>query len=365
VLLIGIGTGVKMDVAHQIEGLGVNTVIIIPGKFDKGGNPNMMSTLGISTLSDADCAAVSRIPGVTLAVPVMFVFGSLERGGRSFGAFVIAAPSGIHSVWPTPIEEGRFYSAGEEDQRFVVLAHDPKEEIFGSKPAVGQKVAIRGVEFEVVGVCKKEEDSLFSMQSFGNMVYIPVAAARKAFKAGQVNRIFAVIDYKVDPAPVKERIKQAILANHGGREDFGVVTQPQLMQAIFKVFNIVQALLVGISAISLIVAGIGIMNIMLVTVTERTREIGIRKTVGARRVDIFQQFLTEAVALSFVGGLIGTGVAATICYFVAIYSPLKPVITPTAILLAFSVCFGVGIVFGVAPAMRAARQDPIDALRWE
>ena len=365
VLLVGIGTGVKVDVARQIEGLGVNTVIIIPGKFDRGGNPNMMSTLGISTLSEADCRAVARVPGVTLAVPVMFVFGSLERNNQSFGAFVIAAPAGIHSVWPTPISEGRFYTAAEEDKRVAVLAHDPKMDVFGDKPAVGKKVTIRGVEFEVVGVCREEEDSLFSMQSFGNMVYIPVVAAQKAFKAGQVNRIFAVIDYKVDPGPVKERIKQAILANHAGREDFGVVTQPQLMQAIFKVFNIVQALLVGISAISLIVAGIGIMNIMLVTVTERTREIGIRKTVGARRADIFQQFLTEAVTLSFVGGVIGTAVAAIICRFVAIYSPLKPVITPAAIALAFGVCFAVGILFGVAPAMRAARQDPIDALRWE
>jgi putative ABC transport system permease protein len=221
------------------------------------------------------------------------------------------------------------------------------------------------VDYRVIGVFRKEEESLFSTQSFGNIVYVPLKAARKAYKAGQINRIVAVIDYKVDPIPVRDAIKRTLLANHKGREDFGVVTQPQLMKAIFRVFNIVQALLVGISAISLIVAGIGIMNIMLVTVTERTREIGVRKTVGARRVDIFQQFLTEAVMLSFVGGLVGTLIATVICHFVAVYSPLKPVITAGAVLLAFGVCFAVGIVFGVAPAMRAARQDPIQALRWE
>jgi putative ABC transport system permease protein len=133
----------------------------------------------------------------------------------------------------------------------------------------------------------------------------------------------------------------------------------------YKIMNMLTSLLVGISAISLIVGGIGIMNIMLVSVTERTREIGIRKTVGARRADIFVQFLTEAVTLSVVGGLVGLILSAIASVVVAEYTPLRPLITPKAISLAMSVCIGVGILFGVAPAVKAARQSPIDAIRYE
>ena len=133
----------------------------------------------------------------------------------------------------------------------------------------------------------------------------------------------------------------------------------------YKIMNLLTSLLVGISAISLIVGGIGIMNIKLVSVTERTREIGIRKTVGARRADVFLQFLTEAVTLSMVGGLIGVGLAAVASVGVSHYTPLRPMITPKAVTLALSVCIGVGVVFGVAPAVKASRKDPIEAIRYE
>jgi putative ABC transport system permease protein len=365
VLLVGIGLGVRQDITKQIESLGSNLVFIVPGKLDRSGQPNPMSTLGLSPLTLRDLHDVATLPGVKLSLPIMFVFGSVEYGNQSFSAIVLASTTDFARIRNRPMAEGRFFRHDEEEKRVCVLAHGPKQEIFGDRQAVGQKISVRGVEFEVIGVQAPEEGSLFGPGGFSNVVYLPFAATRKALHGGQINRILVVTDYQLPPEPILGAIQKKLLANHGGKEDFALLTQKQLLSVIFKVFNIVTALLAGISAISLIVAGIGIMNIMLVTVTERTREIGIRKAVGARKKDIFMQFLTEAVVLSFLGGCVGTLVAALICSLVGAYTPLKPLITLGTVLLAFGVCFLVGIVFGVTPAMRAACQDPVEALRWE
>jgi putative ABC transport system permease protein len=365
VLLIAIGQGVKRDVTEQIDSLGTNVVIILPGKFDRQGNPNMMATLGISTLTEKDVSDLKQIPGIALTVPLMFISGSLELGNRSASGFVIAATSEMERVRPTVMEEGRFFQKEDENRRVAVLAMDPKREMFGDAPALGRKVMIRGVEFEVIGVQKKEEDSLFGFGSFSSFVYIPYHAAKEAFKGGQINRIVLKTDYRIPPKQLLDQISATIRSNHNGREDFGLFTSEKMLQSIFRVFNLLTVLLSSIAAISLVVAGIGVMNIMLVTVTERTREIGIRKTVGARQKDIFTQFITEAVTLCVTGGIIGTLLAYVICLIVGVLTPLQPIIPLWAIGLAFGVCFLVGVLFGVAPAMRAARQDPIQALRWE
>jgi putative ABC transport system permease protein len=340
-------------------------VIVLPGKFDRQGNPNMMATLGISTLTEKDVSDLRRIPGIALTVPLMFISGSLELGDKSASGFVIAATTEMENVRPTLMEEGRFFQKEDEERRVAVLAMDPKKEMFGEAPAVGRKVMIRGIEFEVIGVQKKEEDSLFGFGSFASFVYIPYKAAKTAFKGGQINRIVLKTDYRIPPKQLLDQITSTIKTNHRGREDFGLFTSEKMLQAIFRVFNLLTVLLSSIGAISLVVAGIGVMNIMLVTVTERTREIGIRKTVGARQKDIFTQFITEAVSLCVIGGIIGTLLAYIICLIVGFFTPLQPSIPIWAIGLAFGVCFLVGVLFGVAPAMRAARQDPIQALRWE
>jgi putative ABC transport system permease protein len=366
VLLLAIGIGVKQDVTRQVDSLGANVMFVVPGKLDKSGQPNPMSTLGISTLTESDVAALGRVPGITLSLPVSFVFGTVDRGKTSTSALVFGAPPAISQWRPTPMLEGRFFTEAERAARLCVLSYDQKEELFGSGPAVGQTVTVRDVPFKVIGVTRKEEDSLFGQFSFANIAYVPYQAVREAYPGGgQINRIFLKIDYRSRPAALKEAVERTLRTSHGGKEDFGVLTPLQLQSAVNKLFNIVSSLVIGIGAVSLVVAGIGIMNIMLVTVTERTREIGVRKTVGARRADIFAQFLVEAVLMCLLGGVAGTALAWAICIAVARYTPLKATVTPGVVALAFGVCLLVGLVFGVAPAMRAARQDPIQALRWE
>ncbi len=365
VLLVSIGRGVEEDIGRQIETLGVNTVIVVPGKLDRSGQPNPMSMIGISSLTWKDVRDLSNLPGVDQCVPLMFVYGAVERNGHSYSGFVVGCTPGIAAIRPRPFAEGRFFTDRELHARVCVLSSDPKDEIFGRDAAVGKEIAVQGVPFRVVGVLAPEESSLFAMFSFANLIYIPIEAAREAFHAGQVNRILVKSDYRVPPEVVLNRIRTVLFRNHHQREDFGILTQAVLLRAVYRVFNIVTWMLAAISAVSLLVAGVGIMNIMLVTVTERTREIGVRKTVGARRLDIFLQFLWEAILLSVTGGTIGVLGAALVCALVSRHTPLRPIVTAQAVAMAFGVCFAVGIVFGVAPAVRAARMNPVDALRWE
>lgn len=367
VLLIALGEGVQQDVGRELDRIGTNLVVVLPGKLEANQTPNLMSLIALTTLTERDARDLSRLPGIAECMPLMILAGSVERGGRSYPIPVVACTSTAPALRPIKVVEGRFFRPDEGNQRVCVLAHEPRRQVFGSEPALGRTLSVRGVSYRVIGVLGPDPPSLISAGSFSffSVIYTPMEAARAAFGDIQVNRIFIKTDPRADPEPVLASLRRTLLRNHEGREDFGVLTQEQLLGAVFRVSAIVTALLAGISAISLAVAGLGVMNIMLVVVTERTREIGIRKTVGARWRDVFLQFLTEAVVLCLVGGVVGVGLAAALCAVVAARTPLQPVITGTAIAMAFGVCLVVGVLFGVAPALRAARQSPIEALRWE
>src|SRR5262249_18973031 len=158
-----------------------NVIIIVPGKLDRTGQPNPMSTLGISPLTEQDLADLRRINGVKSAVPVMFVFGSIERNKQSSSAIVLGSTPQIFDVRPYPFEEGRFFGPSEAKKRVCVLAHDPKEEAFGTEKAIGKTIRVRGVDFEVVGVLAPEKESIFGAAMFSNSVYVPMEAAREAY----------------------------------------------------------------------------------------------------------------------------------------------------------------------------------------
>jgi putative ABC transport system permease protein len=369
ILLMAISEGAQREVKAQIDTLAANLIIVVPGKIK--GQPGLvgpMSSVGVSTLAEADLAAVARARGVQAVVPLTFLAGGVRRGERWAQLSVpLATTPAYMGLRRLQFSEGRFFSEQEDDESVCVLGSTLKEDLFPHQRAVGQSIAVNQNRYRVIGVAKSRalSSSIFGGGDLDAIAYLPLRAVMRQTRSREIHRIMARVDPSLSPQFLTAQINRAMKRSHAGVEDFTVLTPEDLLGMFFKIMNLLTSLLVGISAISLIVGGIGIMNIMLVSVTERTREIGIRKTVGARRTDIFLQFLTEAVALSVLGGLLGLGLAAGAAVVVPHYTPLRPLISPKSVWLAMSVCVGVGVIFGVAPAMKAARKDPIEAIRYE
>ena len=370
VTIVAVLQGVKAELGKQVQGLGANLVLIVPSKLDENGQPNPAAIIGISSLTEDDVQKLARVPGVEKISPVAIVAGEVDYtisgANKVTYPFVVGTNKAGVVMNPTPMAEGRYF---EDNERYVcILASKPRKELFGDGPAVGKMVTIQGHSWKVVGVLSKPngDGSLgATMLGLNTLVYLPISTARAEIPGCQVNRIALQTDYKHPAENMIATMNSTLLAQHQGKEDFGVITQKRGLALVIRILALAQQLLVLLAAISLFVAGIGIMNIMLVTVTERTREIGIRKTVGARRSDIFVQFLVESVTVSLLGGGVGLLVSSGICALIARFSLLTPLLTPALVGMALGVCTLVGMVFGITPAVRAARLSPIDALRHE
>jgi len=368
ITLVALASGAQREVTSQIDGLGANVAIIVPGKMPGEPNYNPVAGGAVSTLTEDDARQLQSLDGVLGVAPLIFVLGAIQHGGKAPPiSLPIATTASYLVVRHLKVETGRFFTDSEQDSPVCAIGVAIRDALFPGENPVGQTLTVGGQEYRVVGVVSQRSvsSSILGGKELDAIVYLPLRFARREKASTIVHRIFVEVDSRRPVAPMLERLKSTLIANHGGQDDFSVLTSKELLGMFHKMFRIFAALLIGITSISLIVGGIGIMNIMLVSVTERTREIGIRKTVGARRRDIFVQFLTEAVTLSVLGGLIGVVVAGLACWLTGLYSPLRPEITPLAILEGVGVCVAVGIIFGVLPASQAARKTPVDAMRYE
>ena len=369
VLLTSIGTGLQAYVTDQFASLGTNILYVVPGNpfGENGGFANETSMIE-STRPVLKRRLYNQVlrnhrdlikDGVVTAVNV----AEAKYKQTSKKATLYGVTSAYGSVYNTKATAGRWFSETEEEKsvRQILLGPKIAEELFGQVDPLNKNVLLNGQAYKVIGVLE-EKGGGFGGPSFDNYIYIPLETLFKYFDT-------ELIDSFIFEVREKEQIKEATLAIEKtiGKEldedEFTVFDQSQLLKTINSILGVLTVGLGGIAAISLVVGGIGIMNIMLVSVTERTREIGLRKALGATPNFILAQFLTEAAMLSVIGGLIGLIIAYLGSLALQAYFPAK--ITLEAVLLAFGVSTVVGLIFGVAPARRAAKLSPIEALRYE
>jgi len=365
VLLVSIALGVRADITTQVKDLGVNTLVVLPARVEGiNFNPNLG---GQSFLLESDATDLRAIPGVIRTAPLTFAGGGVRAGKKEAFPIVIAATADWFLIQPNQLREGEFFRDPQTRERVAVLGSLAADALFGNGQAArGRTVTINQHPYRVIGVTQdqKSESSLFSMGGFQNVVYIPYHAARADNPTQQTDRIMVQSSPDAEPKSLVKAL-DARLGQRLDRQQYSVLTQEDLLGLVYKLMSILTWLLTGLTSIALFVGGVGILTVMLMSVNERAREIGIRKTVGARRRDIFQQFLVESATLAMVGGTLGFAFSYAVCVALYRFTPVKPMVTVGVAALCFGVCLGVGTVFGVWPALRAARQDPIVALRHE
>jgi putative ABC transport system permease protein len=386
IALLALGEGAQAAITEEIQGIGSNLIFITPGSEEGHGPGAMRSVADTLTLADAESIAApgdpstgsgQRVPGVLAVAPEFNNSADVVYGSESVNATIIGTTPDYPLVRNSSPEMGGFFTEQHNTTkaRVAVLGHQAAEDLFGGSDPLGRTIKINRVHFRVIGVMEEKGGGMGG--SVDNAVFIPISTAqRKLFggratsgtgwKVSSINVALVSEDY-MDPATdeITLLLRQQHKIQPGGDDDFSVMSQKDILSMAEQVTGILTIFLGAIAAISLLVGGIGIMNIMLVSVTERTREIGIRKAVGAKRRDILMQFLVEAVVLSMIGGLLGILLGAGIAILVEQSGLMTTVISAEAMLLATAFSVAVGLFFGIYPSMRAARLHPIEALRYE
>jgi putative ABC transport system permease protein len=368
IAMIGIGQGAQRLASEQFESLGPNVLFVTPGA---PGARQRTTFLPRNLVWDDAKAIAAEVPSVAGVAPQRQSQLSVTYGGKNRTTLIMGTTPEYLTVRDFDVAKGRFINNVdlERNTRVAILGAEVADQFFQGKDPIGSNIRIRNISFEVVGVLQAKGSFLGSNQD--DAVYIPLTTSATSLTGrtspfGLDLTFISISALNEASIPAAEfQITNLIRRRHKiiNEDDFTVQTQKDILRIVGTITGGLTALLAAIAAVSLLVGGIGIMNIMLVSVSERTQEIGLRKAIGASEQDILMQFMIEAVMLSAAGGIVGTGVGIGGILLVAAFSPLQAVVSPVAITLAVTVSGTIGLVFGVFPARQAARLDPIVALR--
>jgi putative ABC transport system permease protein len=375
IAMLSIGRGAQASITNQINSIGTNLLFIRPGNTQQGG---VRQNESAATLTRGDADALTAVENVVAVAPTVDGFGQLAyMGNNAVGRITGVTPEYVDTM-NANVASGEFVSAANVIARsaVVVLGAQIATTLFDTADPVGASIRINGQTFRVIGVMEAKGGTGFN--NVDTQIYVPLTTAGSRLIGGNRYRggdVVADINVKITDIKYQDAVVQDISdvlrERHHVKfqDDFTIQSQQDILNTANQVTGTLTIFLGGIAAISLIVGGIGIMNIMLVSVTERTREIGIRKAVGARKRDILTQFITEAMVLSLSGGVIGILLGALIAHFISGIrlgtSAMNAVVDPDSVILAIVFSLGIGLFFGSYPASRAAGLHPIDALRYE
>ena len=376
IAMVAVGTGAQERVAEQIRSLGSNQLVVVASTTNLGGVRGGAGSR--IALSDDDAFAMQReLPAVQAAAPTLSRTLQVVRGNLNWGSLI----SGVTTEWfvvkDWRVLEGRpitledYHAAA----KVAVIGQTAAYHLFGDEDPIGQTIRIQRVPFVIVGVLDRKGQNTWG-QDQDDVVMVPLSTARERLfgriRAGRPHSVWAITvkvweteDFGVAASQIRDLLRQRHRLQPYDDDDFTIRDPLETVQAQQETERVMAYLLAGLAAVSLLVGGIGIMNVMLVSVTERTREIGLRMAIGARRRDILIQFLVEALALALIGGAIGVGVGLGSSTAISYFADWRTLIALDAVALAFGFAAAVGIVFGFYPARKAARLDPIEALRYE
>lgn len=375
IVMLAIGQGAQGSIESSIQSLGSNLIMVTPGA-QRGVGMQVSGGRGTAkTLTQEDSEAIAKeiLDAEAISPEVSGRYQVIYKGANTNTSIV-----GTNSYYPivrnADIDLGYFISDQNVKSlsKVAVIGSTVKTDLFGedalSEDAVGQTIKIKGIEFKIIGTMKTKGGTGFGSQD--DMIFIPISVAQK-YLAG--DSYVSTINIKASDSSlmtsIQEQVKDLLLIRHNitdsNKADFSVINQADIVASASSITGTVTMLLAAVAGISLVVGGIGIMNMMLTTVTERTREIGLRKAIGAKRKDIVKQFLIEAIVLTILGGIIGVILGVSASYLFSYFGIIQTKISISSIWLAFGVSAIIGVAFGYYPAKRAATLNPIEALRYE